>query len=37
MDDKRVSLCDFKSGSPGGEVMASDEINKAILNFRTNP
>jgi protease-4 len=33
-DDKRVKAVILKVDSPGGEVMASDEINKAILKFQ---
>ena len=40
-DDKRVKAVILKVDSPGGEVMASDEINKAIVKFqerfRANP
>ena len=32
-DDKRVKAVILKVDSPGGEVMASDEINKAIVKF----
>jgi protease IV len=35
-DDKRVKAVILKVDSPGGEVMASDEINKAIANFQTD-
>ena len=35
-EDDRVKAVILKVDSPGGEVMASDEINKAIQrNFRT--
>jgi protease-4 len=33
-DDKRVKAVILKVDSPGGEVMASDEINKAIVKFQ---
>jgi protease-4 len=33
-DDKRVKAVILKIDSPGGEVMASDEINKAIEKFQ---
>jgi protease-4 len=33
-DDKRVKAVILKVDSPGGEVMASDEINKAIMKFQ---
>jgi len=33
-DDARVKAVILKVDSPGGEVMASDEINKAIVNFQ---
>jgi protease-4 len=33
-DDDRVRAVILKVDSPGGEVMASDEINKAIRNFQ---
>jgi protease-4 len=33
-DDKRVKAVILKVDSPGGEVMASDEINKALLKFQ---
>jgi protease IV len=33
-DDKRVKAVILKVDSPGGEVMASDEINKAIAKFQ---
>jgi protease-4 len=36
-DDKRVKAVILKVDSPGGEVMASDEINKAIVNFESDP
>jgi len=36
-DDKRVKAVILKVDSPGGEVMASDEINKAIVNFENDP
>ncbi len=32
-DDNRVKAVILKVDSPGGEVMASDEINKAIASF----
>ncbi len=35
-DDSRVKAVILKVDSPGGEVMASDEINKAIANFQTD-
>lgn len=35
-DDKRVKAVILKVDSPGGEVMASDEINKAILDFESD-
>jgi protease IV len=35
-DDNRVKAVILKVDSPGGEVMASDEINKAIANFQTD-
>ncbi len=34
-EDSRVKAVILKVDSPGGEVMASDEINKAIANFQT--
>ncbi len=33
-EDKRVKAVILKVDSPGGEVMASDEINKAIASFQ---
>jgi protease-4 len=33
-DDAKVKAVILKIDSPGGEVMASDEINKAIVNFQ---
>jgi protease IV len=33
-DDKRVKAVILKVDSPGGEVMASDEINKALVKFQ---
>ena len=33
-DDDRVKAVILKVDSPGGEVMASDEISKAIVNFQ---
>ena len=33
-DDERVKAVILKVDSPGGEVMASDEIYKAIANFQ---
>mgnify|MGYP001545180448 CR=1 FL=1 len=33
-DDRRVKAVILKVDSPGGEVMASDEINKAIMHFQ---
>ena len=33
-DDRRVKAVILKVDSPGGEVMASDEINRAILKFQ---
>src|SRR5476651_1575593 len=33
-DDKRVKAVILKVDSPGGEVMASDEINKLIVKFQ---
>src|SRR5450432_3970537 len=33
-DDKRVKAVILKVDSPGGEVMASDEINKVIVKFQ---
>lgn len=33
-DDKHVKAVILKVDSPGGEVMASDEINKAIVKFQ---
>jgi protease IV len=33
-DDKRVKAVILKVDSPGGEVMASDQINKAIVKFQ---
>jgi protease-4 len=33
-DDRRVKAVILKVDSPGGEVMASDEINKAIVKFQ---
>ena len=35
-DDDRVKAVILKVDSPGGEVMASDEINKAIAKFQTD-
>ncbi len=35
-DDSRVKAVILKVDSPGGEVMASDEINKAIEHFQTD-
>ena len=35
--DKRVKAVILKVDSPGGEVMASDEINKAIAHFQGRP
>jgi protease-4 len=35
-DDKRVKAVILKVDSPGGEVMASDEINKAIVKFQAD-
>jgi protease-4 len=35
-DDKRVKAVILKVDSPGGEVMASDEINKVITDFETD-
>ena len=35
-DDKRVKAVILKVDSPGGEVMASDEMNKAIANFQAD-
>ena len=35
-DDKRVKAVILKVDSPGGEVMASDEINKVIANFQAD-
>jgi protease-4 len=35
-DDSRVKAVILKVDSPGGEVMASDEINRAIANFQTD-
>jgi protease-4 len=35
-DDSRVKAVILKVDSPGGEVMASDEINKAITKFQTD-
>ena len=35
-DDDRVKAVILKVDSPGGEVMASDEINKAIADFQTD-
>ena len=35
-DDDRVKAVILKVDSPGGEVMASDEINKAIANFEAD-
>jgi len=35
-DDKRVKAVILKVDSPGGEVMASDEINKVIVNFQAD-
>jgi protease-4 len=34
--DKRVKAVILKVDSPGGEVMASDEINKAIADFQSD-
>ena len=36
-DDDRVKAVILKVDSPGGEVMASDEINKALRNFKDDP
>ena len=33
-DDKHVKAVILKVDSPGGEVMASDQINKAIVKFQ---
>jgi protease-4 len=35
-EDNRVKAVILKVDSPGGEVMASDEINKAIAKFQTD-
>jgi protease-4 len=35
-EDERVKAVILKVDSPGGEVMASDEINKAIAKFQTD-
>jgi protease IV len=35
-DDRRVKAVILKVDSPGGEVMASDEINKLIANFQAD-
>ena len=35
-DDKRVKAVILKVDSPGGEVMASDQINKAIVKFQSD-
>lgn len=35
-DDSRVKAVILKVDSPGGEVMASDEINRAIANFQND-
>jgi protease IV len=35
-DDNRVKAVILKVDSPGGEVMASDEINRAIANFQND-
>jgi len=35
-NDKRVKAVILKVDSPGGEVMASDEINKVIANFQAD-
>jgi protease-4 len=35
-DDSRVKAVILKVDSPGGEVLASDEINKALVNFQTD-
>jgi protease IV len=35
-DDKRVKAVILKIDSPGGEVMASDEINKEIVKFQAD-
>jgi protease-4 len=35
-DDKRVKAVILKVDSPGGEVMASDQINQAIRDFETD-
>ena len=35
-DDKRVKAVILKVDSPGGEVLASDEIYKAIREFQTD-
>ena len=36
-DDDHVKAVILKVDSPGGEVMASDEINKAIVKFESGP
>jgi len=36
-EDSRVKAVILKVNSPGGEVMASDEINKVIKDFENNP
>ena len=35
-DDKRVKAVILRVDSPGGEVMASDQINKVIANFQAD-
>ncbi len=35
-DDRRVKAVILKVDSPGGEVMASDEINKALVKFQAD-
>ncbi len=35
-DDKKVKAVILRVDSPGGEVMASDEINKAIVKFQND-
>jgi protease IV len=36
-EDDRVKAVILKVDSPGGEVLASDEISRAIANFQTKP
>jgi len=36
-DDDRVKAVVLKVNSPGGEVLAADEISSAITKFQTTP